>query len=327
MTGYILRRALVSLPTLLGITLVAFAILNLLPQDPLATWSEGGVLPPTAEGFAHLRDALQPDVGAVRRYTAWLMGLLRFDLGTSLRDGRPVTAVIGEALPWTLVLNLSAIVAIYAVGLPIGWLGARRRGGGATATAGAALLVVSVVPPFAGALLLQRVFAVRLGLLPLQGTGDSAGSGALPDLLRHLVLPTLCLALAGWAYAARYARAAFKTVFSPATLAAARSRGLHGFSLARHFAPNGALPLVWMIAGIVPALVSGSVVTEVVFSWPGLGRVLVRGVEGRDYPLVMALVLLSAVTVLAGQLAADLLLPAIDPRLRETVSRAEEPRG
>jgi peptide/nickel transport system permease protein len=327
MTGYILRRALVSLPTLLGITLVAFAILNLLPSDPLAAWSAGGTAPVSAEAMARLRDALQPDAGAWRRYTTWLLGVLRLDLGLSLRDGRPVGAVIAEALPWTLILNLAAIVAIYAVGIPIGWLGARRRGGAVSAAAGASLLLLSVVPPFAAALLLQRLFAVRLGLLPLQGTGGTGEGGGGADLLRHLVLPTVCLALAGWAYAARYARAAFRTVIAPEALAAARSRGLHGLSLLRHFAPNGALPFVWMIAGIVPALVSGSVVTEVVFSWPGLGRVLVRGVEGRDYPLVMALVLLSAVTVLAGQLVADLLLPAIDPRLRDTVARAEEPRG
>jgi peptide/nickel transport system permease protein len=318
---------LVCLPTLLGITLIAFAILNLLPSDPLATWSEGGAGPASAETMARLRDALQPDAGAARRYATWLLDLLRLDLGRSLRDGRPVIAVIGEALPWTLLLNLSAIVAIYAVGLPIGWLGARGRGGAAATAAGVLLLLVSIVPPFAGALVLQRVLGVRLGLLPLQGTGGDPDTGAALDLLWHLVLPTLCLALAGWAYAARYSRAAFRTVFTPVALAAARARGLHGWSLARHFAPNGALPLVWMIAGIVPALVSGSVVTEVVFSWPGLGQVLLRGVEGRDYPLVMALMILSAVTVLAGQLLADIILPAIDPRLRETVARAEEPRG
>jgi peptide/nickel transport system permease protein len=328
MTGYILRRALVSLPTLLGITLIAFAILNVLPSDPLLTWSDGAA-PASAEAMNRLRDALQPDSGPATRYATWLLGLLRLDLGRSLRDGRPVTAVIAEALPWTLLLNLAALAAIYALGLPLGWIGARRRGGAAAAAGRALLLALSVVPPFAAALLLQRLFAVRLGLLPLQGTGTAGDPGvaAAADLLRHLVLPTVCLALAGWAYAARYARAAFRAVLSTEALAAARARGLHGLSLARHFAPNGALPFVWMVAGIVPALVSGSVVIEAIFSWPGLGQVLLRGVEGRDYPLVMALVLLSALTVLMGQLVADLLLPAIDPRLRETVARAEEARG
>jgi len=327
MTGYILRRALVTLPTLLGITLVAFAILNLLPTDPLLTWSDG-TAPLSAEAASRLRDALQPDSGPVTRYATWLFGLLRFDLGRSLRDGRPVTAVLAEALPWTLVLNLSALAAIYAVGLPLGWIGARRRGG-AAAAGRALLLILSVVPPFAAALLLQRLLAVRLGLLPLQGTGagDAPGVAAGVDLLRHLVLPTTCLALAGWAYAARYARAAFRAILAPEALAAARARGLHGISLARHFAPNSALPFVWMVAGIVPALVSGSVVIEAIFSWPGLGQVLLRGVEGRDYPLVMALMLLSAVTVLAGQLVADLVLPAIDPRLRDLVARDENVRG
>jgi len=327
MTGYILRRALVSLPTLLGITLIAFAILNLLPSDPLLTWSDGAG-PVSAEATSRLRDALRPDSGPVMRYATWLFNLLRFDFGHSLRDGRPVTAVLTEALPWTLILNLSALIAIYALGLPLGWIGARRRSG--TAAAGRALLLfLSVVPPFAAALLMQRLFAVRLGLLPLQGTGagGAPGPAAAADLLRHMVLPCTCLALAGWAYAARYARAAFRAILAPEAMAAARARGLHGFSLARHFAPNSALPFVWMVAGIVPALVSGSVVIEAIFSWPGLGQVLLRGVEGRDYPLVMALVLLAAITVLAGQLVADLILPAIDPRLRDLVARDENVHG
>jgi peptide/nickel transport system permease protein len=212
------------------------------------------------------------------------------------------------------------------VALPLGWIGARRRGGGAAAV-GWVFLALAVVPPFAAALLLQRLFAVRLDILPLQGTGAWGEAGSVADLVRHLILPTACLALAGWAFAARYARAAFRIVLPPEALAGARARGLHGVSLLRHFAPNGALPFVWMVAGLVPALISGSVVIESIFAWPGLGRVLMRGVEGRDAPLVMALVLLSALTVLAGQLAADLLLPAIDPRLRENVATAEEPRA
>src|SRR5262245_50948660 len=125
MSGFLLRRLLAALPTLLGITLVAFLILNLLPGDPVLTWSEAGV-PMSAEAQARLRSALGSDRCPMLRYADWLLSVLRFDLGRSLRDARPVTEVIGEALPWTMLLNLCALAALYGVGLPLGLLGARR---------------------------------------------------------------------------------------------------------------------------------------------------------------------------------------------------------
>jgi peptide/nickel transport system permease protein len=318
MAGFLLRRLLASLPTLLGITLVAFVILNLLPGDPVLTWSEAGV-PMSAEAQARLRQALGSDRAPALRYADWLLSVLRFDLGRSLRDARPVSEVIGEALPWTMLLNLCALAAIYGVGVPLGLLGARRPGSAADRWTRALLLLVFVVPPFASALLLQRLLAVRLGILPLQGpgTGEAHGAATLFAVASHLVLPATCLALAGWASAARYARAAFLALFPAAALAAARARGLAGLRLARHFAPMAALPFVSLVGAIVPAFVSGSVVVEEIFSWPGVGRLLLRSVEGRDYPVVLTLVLISAIAVLAGQLLVDLLYPALDPRLRE----------
>jgi peptide/nickel transport system permease protein len=324
MAGFLLRRLLAALPTLLGITLVAFAILNVLPGDPVLTWSEAGV-PMSAEAQARLRAALGTERGAAERYADWILAVVRLNLGQSLRDARPVQEVIGEALPWTLLLNFCAMAAIYGVGLPLGFLGARRPGSPGDRWSRAILLVLFVVPPFAAALLLQRLFAVRLGLLPLQGTGlgEATGPAGLLSIALHLVLPVLCLALAAWAYTTRYARAMFRSLFPPGSVSAARARGLSGLHLARHFAPMAALPFVSILGAVVPALVAGSVVIEEAFSWPGLGRLLVRAVEGRDYPVVMALVLLSALTVLAGQLLVDLAYPALDPRLREQVTQDE----
>ncbi|HUD71264.1 MAG TPA: ABC transporter permease [Dongiaceae bacterium] len=310
MSGYLARRLLAALPTLLGISLLAFALLSLLPSDPILTWSEG-MIPASAAEMERLRTALRSDESPAERYADWLLALLRGDLGASMRDGRPVTTLIAEALPWTIVLNGAAVVLIYALGLPLGWALSRRRRpmlGGASGL----LLLLSVVPPFAAALLLQRLFAVRLGLLPLQGTGVGGGLAVLP----HLVLPALCLALSGWGFVARYARVAFRSAMPESAIAAARARGLAGLSLGRHFAANAALPFLWMLGGLVPALLSGSVIVEEIFSWPGMGRLLLRGVEGRDYPLVLTLVFLSGVAVLLGQLLADLLLPALDPRAR-----------
>jgi len=320
MSGYLARRLIAALPTLLGITLLAFAILNLLPTDPILTWSEG-MIPASAAETERLRSALRPDQPAIERYGGWILSLARLDLGASLRDGRPVSALVAEALPWTLLLNGVAMLLVYSVGLPLGWALSRRRSprlrGG-----GGALVLLSVVPPFAAALLLQRLFGVRWRLLPIQGTGD----GGSLEVVAHLVLPATCLALSGWGFVARYARVAFRAVMPESAVAAARARGLSGASLARHFAANAALPFLWLLGGMVPALLSGSVVVEEIFSWPGLGRLLLRGVAGRDYPLVLALVLLSALAVLLGQLLADLLMPALDPRARAPLMESEEPR-
>ncbi len=310
MSGYLARRLLAALPTLLGITLVAFTLLTLLPSDPILTWSEG-MIPASAAEMERLRTALRSDESPAARYGDWLLAILRGDLGVSMRDGRPVTTLIAEALPWTILLNGTAIALIYGLGLPLGWALSRRRSR-ALGGANGLLLLLSIVPPFAAALLLQRLFGVRLGLLPLQGTGSGEGVAVLP----HLVLPALCLALSGWGFVARYARVAFRHSMPESAIAAARARGLAGLSLVRHFAANAALPFLWILGGMVPALLSGSVIVEEIFSWPGLGRLLLRGVEGRDYPLVLALLFLSGVAVLLGQLLADLLLPALDPRAR-----------
>ena len=321
MAGYLLRRVLAAIPTLLGISLLAFAVLNVLPADPVLTWTEAGA-PMSAEAMERLRAELGTERSAAARYADWLLHVAQLDFGRSLRDSRPVLDLVGEALPWTLLLNLCAVAAIYGLGLPIGWAGSRRPGGSLDRLARGLLIVVYVVPPFAAALLLQRVFAVRLRILPLQGVAadDATGpAGQAIDLALHLALPTLCLALSGWAFAAHFASATFRTLFAAGPLAAARARGLSGFRLAWHFAPNAAAPFVSLLGAIIPGLLAGSVVVEEIFSWPGMGRLLLRAVEGRDYPVVLTLMLLSAGAVLAGQMLIDLLYPALDPRLREVV--------
>jgi peptide/nickel transport system permease protein len=328
MAGYLLRRALAAVPTLLGISILAFSILNVLPSDPVLTWSEAGT-PMSAEALERLRHELGTDRPPMARYTDWLLHAVRFDFGRSLRDARPVLDHLGESLPWTLLLNLSATAAIYGLGVPIGWVWARRRAAGLDRLARGLLIVVSVVPSFAAALLLQRLLAVRMRLLPLQGvaSGSAAGSaGGAFDLALHLALPTLCLSLSGWAFAAHFSRAAFRSFLAPGQVAAARSRGLSGWRLARHFAPNAAAPFVSLLGGIVPGLLAGSVIVEEIFAWPGVGRLLLRAIDGRDYPVALTLMLLSALAVLAGQLLIDLLHPALDPRLREVMGQ-EATRG
>lgn len=315
--AFLVRRLLSVLPTLAGVTLVTFGILNLLPSDPIQVWSAGSA--PSAEAVEHLRSELGVDKSPLARYLSWGLLLLRGDLGRSLRDGRPVAAVIGDALPWSLLLNLASIVVIYGLAVPFGLLGASSPGRAADRIGGWALLLLYAVPPFAAALLMQQWVAVRLGWLPLLGLsaeGASPPARAL-DLLRHLVLPTLCLALSGWAIVARYSRAVFRSILGREFLAVARAKGLPRFRAYLHVAANAAVPFVTLLAAIVPGLVGGSILVEQIFSVPGVGRLYLAAIEGRDYPVVMGLTLLSATFVVAGHLLVDLLYLVVDPRIRE----------
>ena len=316
MTGFVARRILLAGPTLLGVSFLAFLTLSVLPGDPLAA---GAGAPLSAEAESRLRQELRLDRPVLVRYAEWLAGAAQGDLGRSIHTGRPVAGIVADAAPWTIALNLSALAAIYGLALPLGLLQARRPRSAWARLSEGGLLLASVIPPFVAALLLQGLFAVRLGWLPLSGTGETGTGLAAPGgRMAHLVLPALCLALAGWAFATRYARGAFAEAVPASALAAARARGLRGPDLLRHFALLLALPLVWLLGGIVPALLSGSVIVEEAFAWPGLGRLMVQAVLGRDTPLAMALLLLSAAAVLTAQLAIDLLQPALDPRLRTT---------
>jgi peptide/nickel transport system permease protein len=319
MSAFLLRRLASALPTLVGISVVAFLILNLLPADPILAWSPEG-FQPSAEAMERLRSALRVDRSPLERYRDWALGLLRGDLGRSLRDDRTVGRVIAEALPWSLLLNLCAVTVIYGLAVPFGLLGARSPGSPADRLGRWTLLILYSVPSFAAALLLQQLFAVRLGILPLHGVGEIAGTettGAPAlDLLRHLVLPTACLALSGWAFIARYSRAVFAAVLGREFLAVARAKGLSRRRTLLHLAASTAVPFVTLLATIVPGLAGGSVIVEQVFSWPGVGRLFLASIETRDYPVVMGLTLLSAGLVLAAQLLVDLLYVLVDPTIR-----------
>jgi len=316
MIPFLVRRALSSVPTLLGISVLTFAILNLLPNDPIQVWSGGGYY--SAEAVEHLRSELRLQQTPAARYASWGLALLRGDLGRSMRDGRPVAAVIASALPWTLLLNLCSVILIYGVAVPFGLFGASSPGSMADRLGRALLILQYAVPSFAAALLLQQWFAVRLGWLPLQGVPDRAATvlGTTAALARHLLLPTICLALSGWALVARYARAAFRSALGREFLAVARAKGLSRLRASGHVVANTAVPFITLLATIVPGLAGGSVIVEQIFSLPGVGRLYLTSIEARDYPVVVGLTLLSAVLVLAGHLLVDVLYLVVDPRIR-----------
>ncbi len=311
-------RALVAAITLFGVTLATFAILVSLPGDPLVAF-----VPPDSLGRLddETRARLEREHGLDRplamRYLRWVGGVVTGDLGRSLRSGRLVTDEIGARFVPTLELNLAATSLAVLVGIPFGWWCARHPGGRRDRIGGAAILGVYALPFFWMAILLQNLLAVRLGVVPLYGRTPSDGAVDLASRVHHLALPAFCLALHVLAFYARFSRGAALAAMDGGHALFARARGLRERTVfAREGIAPSLVPLATLFGLVMPALVSGSVLVETIFRWPGLGKLLVDAVLQRDVPVVLALALLSGAVTIAGSLVADALTWAIDPRRR-----------
>lgn len=299
------RRLLLVLPTLGGILLLVFAFLHLVPGDPVEIML--GEAAATADLQA-LRAALGLDRPLPAQLAHFVWGVLRGDLGESIAFRAPVARVIAERYPATLELAIAALVLAVTAGVPLGVLAATRRG--RTTDVGVRLvsLVGVCLPSLWLGPLLVLVFSIRAGWFPVSGRGGPA----------HLVLPAVSLALGMLGLLVRLTRASVLAGLGDAHVLAARARGAPEWLVVwRHAVRNALGPVVTVIGLQAGALLAGAVVTETVFAWPGIGRLLVQGIGARDYPLVQGCVLVIGATYVAVNLLTDLLLAAIDPRVRD----------
>ena len=307
--------------TLFGVTLATFVLLQMIPGDPARVrLASPDALRVSPEAYRAMRHEMGLDRPVPLQYFSWVGGVLLGDLGTSLADGRPVTERIAERLPASVLLNALALAMVFAVAVPFGTLLARRRGSPLDRGSRHALFLLFALPSFWIAVLLQAALAVHLGWLPMHGMRSTGIESAGPflralDLGRHLVLPVLCLAYGQIAFLTRFTRANVLESLGQDFVRTARAKGLpEGTVLRRHAFRTALLPLLTLSGLTLPALVGGSILIETIFSWPGLGSLFFDSVSRRDYPLVMALMLLTAVLTLAGNLTADLLYRVADPR-------------
>jgi len=322
-----LRRLLLGVAVVWAVVTVTFAALHLAPGDPATLLAGPGATPAQLDA---LREAWGLDQPLPVRYGRWLGRFVRGDWGTSLAQGRPVTAVLGSALGPTLLLVGSSLFLSYLVGVAIGsWQAARHRTAWDTGTSVGTLLVYGL-PSYWLALVLVMVFsyhAARAGWpawlrFPAFGIAgldaDFLPPGArAADRARHLVLPLLTLASIGAAGIARFARGAALEVRRERFVLAARARGLSAARLERrHVLRNALIPVITLLGLSLPALVSGTVFVEVIFAWPGMGRVIVEAVLARDYPVVLATTAVFAALVVIGNALADVLYAVADPRMR-----------
>lgn len=318
MTRYVVRRLLLAIPTLAGIVVLVFVLLHLAPGSPVSALGARRVSVRAAEEMRRLYGLDRP---LPERFVSWVSRVARLDFGESFVDRRPVSDRILEALPYTLTLNGAALLLTLAIAVPLGVAAGGRPESLFDRGSGALLFALYSLPAFWAALLLQALFSVRLQWLPISGVASeppSPGAGGWADLAAHAVLPVASLTYGSLAFYARLIRASVAETRNADYVLAARARGLSKRqALWRHAFRNALLPLVTLLGLVLPGLLSGSVIVERIFAWPGLGRLYFDSILSRDYPVVLALSLLGAVATLALTLAADIATAFVDPRVRD----------
>jgi peptide/nickel transport system permease protein len=301
---FLARRLLLTIPVLLGVATLVFSLIHLIPGDPAQS-----ILGETAspQEVAELRQRLGLDRPLVEQYGGFLRGLARGDLGRSLRTSQPVAAMIAERMPATFELALAAMAFALTLSLPLGIVAAVWRGTGIDHSAMTLALLGISIPNFWLGPLLAIVFAVELGWLPVSGRGTWA----------HLVLPAISLGAALAAILARMTRATLLEELREQYVLAARARGTSRTrAVVRHAFRNSLIPVVTLVGLQFGAVLTGAVITETIFAWPGIGRLLIQSIGFRDYPIVQGCILLIAITYVGVNLLTDLVYGVLDPRIR-----------
>jgi len=301
---FLIRRLLLTIPVLLGVATLVFSLIHLVPGDPAQAMLGDGASP---QDIAELRTNLGLDQPLPSQYATFLRSALTGDLGTSFRTGQPVTLMIAERVPATAELALAAMLVAVVLAIPLGVVAAVWKNTMADHAAMTFSLAGISIPNFWLGPLLAIVFAVELGWLPVSGRGT----------LAHLVLPAVSLGLALSAILARMTRASLLEELGELYVRAARARGVSPTAaVLDHALRNSLIPLVTIVALQFGAVLTGAVITETIFAWPGIGRLLIQSIGFRDYPMVQGCILLIAVTYVTVNLLTDVMYGVLDPRIR-----------
>jgi peptide/nickel transport system permease protein len=301
---YIIRRILLTIPVLFGVATLVFSLIHLVPGDPAQAMLGDGASP---HDVAELRRSLGLDEPLLDQYVSFLRHAISGDLGRSFRTGQPVTMMIVERVPATAELALAAMFVAIVIAIPLGVIAAVRRGTAADYGAMTFALAGVSIPNFWLGPVLAIVFAVEFGWLPVSGRGT----------LAHLVLPAVSLGLALAAILARMTRASLLDELRELYVRAARARGVsRTAAVTSHALRNSLVPLLTIVALQFGAVLTGAVITETIFAWPGIGRLLIQSIGFRDYPMVQGCILLIAVTYVTVNLITDLMYGVLDPRIR-----------
>lgn len=315
---WLARRLLISVPVFVGITVLTFAFVRLAPGDPVRMMVNPEYMAGDAEGYIQrLRADLGLDQPVPIQYVRWVAQLAQGNLGYSFQDRRPVGDILKERLWPTTELMGTALLLAVCIGVPVGIIAALKQYSAFDYASAILSLATISTPSFFLGLAAIYVFSLRLDLLPTSGMFTAGGPSSLGDALRHLVLPASILGLNLAGPFARYARSSLLEVIRQDYLTTARAKGLPGRLVTiRHALPNALIPLVTVVGIQIPTLFAGAVVTEQIFSWPGMGQLALASITQRDYPVLMGFTMTIAVLVLLSNLLADFAYAVVDPRIR-----------
>ena len=314
MSRYLVRRLLLLVPVLMGVSVIVFLVLHLAPGDPAEIMLGSQA---TQADRMRLRADLGLDDPLYLQYGRWVGHVVQGDLGRSLWMRRPVLGEVLTRLKATLLLTATALVISSIGGVALGILSATRPNSLLDRTSAVASLFGASMPVFWLGIVLMVLFSLVLGWLPASGMYAPYGGGDLVDLAKHLVLPAITLAAASITIVARLTRAAMLDVLGQDFIRTARAKGLVERSVVvRHALKNAMVPIVTVIGVQAGYLLGGAVLTETVFAWPGVGTLMVQGILARDIPLVQGCVLVVALTFVLVNLTVDLLYAFLDPRIR-----------
>jgi len=314
MLAYTAKRFTSSLPAIVGIVTLVFLMIRLLPGDPAAFIGGDNM---GAEALAGLRERLGLNKPLPLQYVDYIGGLLRFDLGRSLHTNIPITSLIGGAIPLTILVALSSVVLGTAMAVPLGAMAAYSRSRGRAAvdqSLTAVALIIDTMPGFWLALVFILVFSLNLGWFPVSGPVNWSNPGYM---MQRLALPIAVLSIGQIASVARVTRTSVLQTLSEDYVRTARAMGASEMTILFRFAlPNAALPIVTITGLSVGRLFGGTVITESIFSLPGMGTELINGIFGRDYPVIQGLILTYSLVFVAVNLLTDVLYTRLDPRVR-----------
>ena len=315
MFQFIVKRLLQAIPLLIGVSIIGFAMMHLAPGGPLAVYTLNPTI--TAQDIERIKHVFGLDQPIYIQYMKWAAGMFTGNWGNTFFGGRPVLDVILERMPATFLLMGSGMSVAIIVGMLIGILGAVRRYSVFDYLATTGAMVALSFPTFWFGLMTIFIFSLKLGWLPSGGMFTLGGDEDILDLIRHLILPTVVLALVLVAQWSRYTRSSFLEVIHQDYIRTAKSKGLSGSRvLFRHAFPNAVSPLIALAGVQLPWLFSGALVTETIFGWPGMGRLFVDSLTMKEYPVLMGMIMVTAGAVIIGNLLADIINAIIDPRIR-----------
>lgn len=304
MLKYIIKKLLLMIPVLIGLTIFIFLIMHLAPGEPVDLIVGPNATP---EVYENVRESLGLNRSLPMQYSIFLKNLLKGDLGRSILQNRPVSEMILERFPVTFKLGILSLLLSFIIAVPIGVIAAIKRNTYLDYVSMTGALIGISMPTFWFALILLYFFGYRLGWFPISGYGT----------LGHLVLPVITVGLTDAAVTARMVRSSMLEVIGADYVRTARAKGVHeNLVMGKHALKNALIPVITLLGMRVGWIFGGSVILETVFSIPGIGRLIVDGIFSRDYPVVQGSILVLAASVLIGNLIADILYAAVDPRIK-----------